>query len=506
MENIFNVRTQKIESVPPSFVGNISFVLEEAGETKEALDLRGKLYAVVEVSADRNTDLSLIFAIIKNTISDRYFGNLDGTPLVALEEAVLAVKERLAAFTNPDGSASNLVLGFGAVVIWGNVVYLAQVGDNQTLLLRNSEVVTLGEETGGDIRLRSSILEEDDVFICATGEFLRKFSVDFILKNSLKIEEQLDSFKDRSKLCACVVSVSSKTTLSPRDFIKVSYPKIGKHRNVGKKVAFVGVSLIALFLIAGVFYFRKTLISVNKSSQNITVLEVVEKKEVVKEEVFSKPFINMVDFGDGTPAVLVFEGKDLKMINGEFSKQVLINAETGAKIKSEDIVGISSLLPVGRSAMAEYLENWYLATNDPVNIEKISPDLEGYIKKEWLKDKLANPIKDIVVDYYIYVLFTDGSVSRLLSGNKTEFSLLLNGESLTTPEKIYTDSSIDNIYVWDNGKNSLFIFNKEGGGFVEKFVIPSPLKDPEVLDMLVLEGDKTTLFLSTKSYIYKFEF
>ncbi|PIS23030.1 hypothetical protein COT49_02395 [candidate division WWE3 bacterium CG08_land_8_20_14_0_20_40_13] len=506
MDTPFNIRTQKIEGSKEPVAGFYSSVLEGAGDSRDAMEQRGKLFAVVELAGGEGCDLKLAMSLAKNTLSESYFGNLEGTPLSALERAVSETKEIISNLSGDTGSCQ-ISMSLGAVVLWGNVVYLAQMGDNQTLLLRNSSAVTLGEETGGDVKLHSSVLEDGDVFVCATGLFLRKFSVDFILKNSLKIEEEIAAFQENFRLCACVISVSGKVALSPRDFIKIASPISQRSKGLNKRAKIALLSFaFATILSAGVYSINKVKPFAGSARKEVGK-EVVTISEIVKEKEinYAKPIFEYAGLSDITVSKVFVDGEEIKAVDFKAGKLWTLEKD-GTKVKSEDITGLVEQLPENYSGLAPYLGNWY-ALSPPLNkIVKITVGSGGFTASDWLKEEGIDlsTSEDLAVDYHVYVLMSDGTVIRYLSGQKTAFSLVSEDSKMTNPTKIFTSAGTKNLYIWDAGEKSVFMFKKDGE-FVKKAQITENLKETGVMDMFVIEGDVTEVYLSTTASLYKFE-
>lgn len=107
-------------------------------------------------------------------------------------------------------------------------------------------------------------------------------------------------------------------------------------------------------------------------------------------------------------------------------------------------------------------ENLYLLTPVKNQIFKISY-IEGEFSDptSWLVEETdLSEAVDFAIDGEIYILFKDGAVLKFLQGEKEDFGLLY--EDFVNPIAIYTDDTLDHIYILDREKKGIIVFTKEG--------------------------------------------
>lgn len=71
----------------------------------------------------------------------------------------------------------------------------------------------------------------------------------------------------------------------------------------------------------------------------------------------------------------------------------------------------------------------------------------------------------LTIDGNVWVLHSDGKVTKLTKGRKVDFELSKIPQPDSTiekPAKIYTDENINSIYILDSGKNRVLVFDKKG--------------------------------------------
>jgi len=116
---------------------------------------------------------------------------------------------------------------------------------------------------------------------------------------------------------------------------------------------------------------------------------------------------------------------------------------------------------------------------------------------DWLKETLVlEETVDLAIDGPIWVLSKNGTVLKILTGNKESFSFKNLATPLTQPTAIYTRPNFKRLYIADGDRVAVF---EKNGFFVKQF-------KGEVLSGLVdlwVTGDEKTLFFLTQSRIYK---
>src|SRR3989344_2549715 len=100
MPGNYDVKSQKIiGSVDPT-EGLWSIPFEYEPDSAEQLSTRGRLFLVVDFEASPAIDLHLASKIIIDEVREKYYGDLDGTPLQVLENALISGKNKLLEITN----------------------------------------------------------------------------------------------------------------------------------------------------------------------------------------------------------------------------------------------------------------------------------------------------------------------------------------------------------------------------------------------------------------------
>ncbi len=133
---------------------------------------RGSLYVVVQLSSDTpSLHLAKLGEHLWETLRGVYYQKVEGSPLDALEESGSVAQEFLIKRISELPGKTSLEFDLAAVSLWGQVLYLAQLGSVQVYLRRDGKARLIAE--GGEdneITASSGILKNnDEVFIVTKG-------------------------------------------------------------------------------------------------------------------------------------------------------------------------------------------------------------------------------------------------------------------------------------------------------------------------------------------------
>ncbi|MDF1498611.1 MAG: hypothetical protein P1P85_04655 [Patescibacteria group bacterium] len=122
----------------------------------------------------------------------------------------------------------------------------------------------------------------------------------------------------------------------------------------------------------------------------------------------------------------------------------------------------------------------------------------------WIKDQEAD-IKNAIsmtIDGSIYILKSDGTIDKYLSGGKflssdrKEFSIETISDPISPLAKLYTKAKLKYLYVSDPQKNRILIFNKINGNLIQQYIsnkfdnLKNIVIDEKEEKIYVLNGDK----------------
>jgi hypothetical protein len=147
--------------------------------------------------------------------------------------------------------------------------------------------------------------------------------------------------------------------------------------------------------------------------------------------------------------------------------------------------------------LSNYIGNLYVLDKSQNQIFKFVNSDSGFVKANYFSTTNPDLSKAtaITIDSSIYVLTSDGNISKFTKGNSDTFTIAGLDTPLSNPTKIYTNASDENVYVLDNGNSRIVVFDKSGN-YKNQYQagIIKTAKDFEVLEkdkkIYVLSADK----------------
>lgn len=133
-------------------------------------------------------------------------------------------------------------------------------------------------------------------------------------------------------------------------------------------------------------------------------------------------------------------------------------------------------------------------------IWKHTASTKGFGKGEaWITDKTRDLAKgaSLFIDGAIYVLESNGKVSKFFNGNKEDFRLTKIDPEMTVADKITGTEDGKNLYIFDKQGKRVVVFTKEGK-FLKQFLFPA-LNDVEDIE---LSADEKNIYLLSAIQIY----
>ncbi len=224
MEKVFSLRYQEIAGVGPIEAGSWGRTLVHEPTEKRLLSLRGKLFIVSTISGPKSFDVTLAGKLVLDTIHDEYYSLLEGSPLFALEKAVLAAHRRLVDLTYNTSAGEGIDFNLVAASLWGNVLYLAKLGTAAVYLLRAGEIRVVSPAEENQVAVASGLIEGGDVIIFGSANF-RKCLPPEVLKDNLdRLDEKIAALPDSRNLLGLVIRLDLKEVVAGGELIQFAYP------------------------------------------------------------------------------------------------------------------------------------------------------------------------------------------------------------------------------------------------------------------------------------------
>jgi hypothetical protein len=148
--------------------------------------------------------------------------------------------------------------------------------------------------------------------------------------------------------------------------------------------------------------------------------------------------------------------------------------------------------------LSTYNGNIYILDKSQNQILKYVSSDSGFVKANYFSTITPDLSKavSIAIDSSIYVLTSDGNISKFTKGAADTFTIAGLDTALNNPTRIYTNLNDDNVYVLDNGNSRIVVFDKSGN-YKNQYQagVLKTAKDFEVLEqdkkIYVLSGGKT---------------
>ena len=149
--------------------------------------------------------------------------------------------------------------------------------------------------------------------------------------------------------------------------------------------------------------------------------------------------------------------------------------------------------------LASYNSYLYFLEPEANQIYKYQRTATGFTTgKPWLTDSEININNAIslAIDGFIYVLKSDNTIDKYLSGVQKDFAIEELSNPLSSSAKIYTNADLEYLYIIDPPNQRIVLFNKVNGSLIRQYTSNSfaDLRNIAVSEMenemYVLSGDK----------------
>ncbi|MBI2414762.1 hypothetical protein HYV31_02895 [candidate division WWE3 bacterium] len=239
------------------------------------------------------------------------------------------------------------------------------------------------------------------------------------------------------------------------------------------------------------FFYDLKLVDEGANPNDIVVLD---SAVVVSDKSSGKVFFSSnvtpkftEEFNASGVSNLNYFGGDLSFTDGEGYKIYDLTKKT----ITEKYVGKLS------SVAAPYLAFLYGVKDN--TIQKYQLLDTGLVGAEWATSDEFNGVTSIAIDGSIYVLKTD-SITKYLSGEKTDFSLDALAQKLNGANKVIKDIDLDKVYVSDAGNKRILVLD-ENGGLIKQILA----KGDEFNDIksISVSRDEKILYVLSGSKVYE---
>lgn len=216
-----------------------------------------------------------------------------------------------------------------------------------------------------------------------------------------------------------------------------------------------------------------------KINRNISGETQTSQKEAKSEELSSFP---------------VLEELTQKNVLATTESEDTIYSLTSSGISDDEETLIDNDDAWSRAVSLGYFSGNFYILDQNEGVIKYVPAGDGYAQSTYFKGDAPDLTKGVslAIDSSIYILTSDGKVTKYTRGEKDAFQLTGLKTPLSSPRFIYTNADIDNIYILDSG-NSRVIKVEKNGAYAAEYK-SSILKNAKAIT--VSDNEKTLGILS----------
>lgn len=524
-----SAKIQKIggDNTPNPKTGEIAFSSIEEPSDLTVLESRGSLYCVLDFSGISPQTAPLYSRLVWDTLKDSYYGEIEGTPLQALEKALTAVRGRLLGLSiNPLLSmetAPNFELNLVAAVKWGNFLYTAVLGAGKIFLIRGLGVKEILCDTALEVSFASHSLNTDDIVMLTSKHLGSRLSFEKLLTTLGTLESELAVSPDKASELALIIKnmaplnkpmplKGKKSLLSIVRHFRFKSQSGGsaglepkKTKLLGLLVLFLGLALVGSLAWslrggpqAGSGSPKKVL--GDQTTQISTeIAEIVGDLNIDPPKAKTELATAFNDINNLSPEAkrsknyqsLVDQLNSLKIQAYKIStllswKEASMPAVLGLTRSKFSALSFDHKASV--TAYSEYAGFLYLVDPADSQIYKATPSGKSFTVATWLKSAAdVGKGTSIAVDGNVWVLDAT-SIKKFYKNESTLFNISGIDQSFNNPTALFTDGDISNLYVYDAGNNRLVAIDKTGA---YQFQITLPPVSFVVKDLIVSEAAKT---------------
>jgi hypothetical protein len=522
MEKHLSVAVEKVVSQPKD--GRWAGVLEFVPESEEDLKKRGRLFAILDLSARPGLNLAQFGQQALQAFQDFYYVNTNASPLLALEEAINQAKQRLKTLVKDTDSLS---YSFAAASLWGTFLYLAKFGSAKLHFKRGEEVEEVGEEVVDRVFAASGMVHPQDELTLGSGDLTTSLVLRFEMEKVPTAAEALHLIPTRRRRLwwRRILNRRSLVALSLLLFLLASFYTLNKRQaglRSGELARLVNLANQKVeeakpFVDLNNVKAREILLEARQSLEDARLLspdstEINEKSaeidrlldkvskitrlselplwydlKIQREDVSpaaitgSSEALFISDPVSGTIFRLTLsEPPEVAPLGGVEKKRpgvsLIYYGDGNLYFKSDDGVGVDKTMlevesPADIMDLKTFLGNIYLLVPVKNQILKftalatLSGVAEGYsVGSGWLAaDVDISDAVSLTIDGAIYVLKKDGRLLKFEKGNLVgDFEIKGLDKPLDKPQSIFTTVGSEYLYILDAGNKRVVVIRKTG--------------------------------------------
>ncbi|MDD3285010.1 MAG: hypothetical protein PHZ07_05440 [Patescibacteria group bacterium] len=184
----------------------------------------------------------------------------------------------------------------------------------------------------------------------------------------------------------------------------------------------------------------------------------------------------------------------------ENDKVIKINLETREKVEMN--IALHPNYKNTKDAQM-YGNRLYILDSESKQIYKHTMGETNFSKGEnWIKSNTdISKATSITIDGDIYLGTSDGNIIRFYSGDLKSINITLIDPIVKNIDKIYTDRTIQEVYLMDNTSKRIVIINKDGA-LINQYYFPT-IKN---MNNFIVDGSAKKIYIQSENSILEFKF
>ncbi len=207
-----------VNYIPKNKDNNFLHVYMHEPQEESLLETRGKLFSAIDFTSKDKVDIKDIINEFLDDLETEYFSDEVSSIVNILDKSITNAYENLSKKIIELNLSSNIDFNVGCFVLWGDIAYMARIGNSNICLFRESKLMNLSDHLlavgNSVVSTASGYAKDGDVFVLSTSNINTYLSdneiKDICLKNQDEINKMdLDS-KNVSFLTLKIKSIEQK--------------------------------------------------------------------------------------------------------------------------------------------------------------------------------------------------------------------------------------------------------------------------------------------------------
>ena len=192
-----------VNYIPKNKDNNFLHVYMHVPQEESLLETRGKLFSAIDFTSKDKVDIKDIINEFLDDLENEYFSDEVSSIVNILDKSITNAYEKLSKKIIELNLSSSIDFNVGCFVLWGDIAYMARIGNSNICLFRESKLMNLSEHLlavgNSVVSTASGYAKEGDVFVLSTSNINIHFSDKEIEDICLKTQDEINKMDLESK-------------------------------------------------------------------------------------------------------------------------------------------------------------------------------------------------------------------------------------------------------------------------------------------------------------------